>query len=70
MDWDMAEITQADYDLVAVGGTAGGLSVAMILRDSGLGAIRILEAIEVDGNGLVGKSRYKCAVMCSQRFRG
>lgn len=40
----MTETTHADYDLVVVGGTAGGLSVATIMSRSGLGAIRILEA--------------------------
>lgn len=91
----MAEITQADYDLVG-----GWRHRRWVVRGDDpprfrFGAIRILEAghsvafpelagpaeldigygepveaIEVDGNGLVVKSKYKCAVMCSQRFRG
>lgn len=44
LDRRMTEITRADYDLVVVGGTAGGLSVATIMRRSGLRTIRILEA--------------------------
>jgi len=40
----MTGMTHADYVLVVVGGTAGGLSVATIMHRSGLGAVRILEA--------------------------
>src|ERR1044072_3916640 len=36
--------SQSAYDLVVVGGNAGGLSVAIAAQQGGLGRVRILEA--------------------------
>lgn len=36
--------SQADYDLVVVGGTAGGLSVAVSFQRSGIGFVRVVES--------------------------